>query len=173
MRCSVIRLCTQHLSRITLDRAGRIERGGNRLRVLEAHSFPHAGLLMASTSKVRCLQTRGRGRAKAVETRCRERERGRASNQSIELPDLRAHDCCLLALLGGARGRRSLVGGAAAEAQSAVRLSHLLQPSLSGNRCMSAAPRLHPRPPWSSPRAARDSIDLGTELAVHPAGGAP
>ena len=49
---------------ITLDRARRVEWGDDRLRVLEAHSFPHAGLLMASTSKVRCLQARGGAESK-------------------------------------------------------------------------------------------------------------
>jgi hypothetical protein len=62
---------TQHGSKITLDRAWRIERGGERLRIRDAHSFAQAGLLMASTSKVSraaSSRVRGEGRSAVLHT---------------------------------------------------------------------------------------------------------
>ena len=47
-------------------------------------------------------------RSSARRSRWGDRERERGSNQGMGLPDLRAHDRCLLAL-AGARGRRDLV----------------------------------------------------------------
>jgi hypothetical protein len=62
-------------------RAGRL-----RLLVLEAHPCPRAGLLMTATSKIRCLQARGRGRVARGRAprarRCSEREREPVSNQA-------------------------------------------------------------------------------------------
>ena len=88
-------------------RAGRLW-----LRGLEAHPCPRTGLLMTADLEGPLSPGSGEGqsrkRSSTRRSRCRERERERGSNQSVGLPDLRAHDRCRLAL-AGARGRRDLV----------------------------------------------------------------
>jgi hypothetical protein len=97
LRCSVA--WTLHPTPIEAHAWSRIgDPGGeaHRLRVLEAHPCPRAGLLMTSTSKVRCLQARGRGRVARGRAPCaRKCRRGSGSPRPIKrsgLPGHRAHD---------------------------------------------------------------------------------
>jgi hypothetical protein len=71
--------CTQHVSRLTPCARWRLG-GEHVLRGLEAHPFPHAVLFMTSSSRLRCLQARGRG--SVVESRDVSDGARAASNQA-------------------------------------------------------------------------------------------